>query len=157
MSKSKTAKKVAKPLCEWVVRDHLVAQAQLKGILPTAWEAITNETEAITRVRKLNDKCDTCNHFKFDFFAKVAPLNGKDAKIIGCVNCEVFITIYLNERTHGNTTVHKYQIAQGVTEYLGRACKCGYRPLITVAMSQTQVDAEATHSCQEWQQNRRRF
>lgn len=158
MSKPKnTATKVSKPMCEWTVRKHLIEQAQLKGIFPTAWKLITNELVAVARVRKLNDKCDTCKHYKFDFFTKVAPSQGIDAKIVGCANCEVFVTIYLNERTHGNTALHKYQIAQGVTEYLGRACKCGYRPLITVAMSQTQVDAEATHSCQEWRQNRRRF
>ena len=154
--KAKT-KKVAKPYTEWQVRNHLIAQATTKGILPAEYKVITEAKTEIVKARKLDDKCETCNHFKFDFFAKQAPTEGNDVKIIGCANCEVFITVYLNERTHGNTTVHAYQIAQGITEYLGVACgSCGYRPLITAKMSQAEVDGQAIHSCQEWKLNRRR-
>ena len=159
MAKIKKAKatKVAKPYAQWAVRNHLVEQAQKKGILPTHWKVVTEGAVEVAKVRKLDDKCETCKHFKFDFFTKQAPTEGKDVKIIGCANCEVFITVYLNERTHGNTTVHAYQVAQGVTEYLGVACNsCGYRPLITAGMSQAQVDEQAKHSCHEWRQNRRR-
>jgi hypothetical protein len=159
MAKIKKAKatKVAKPYAQWAVRNHLIEQAQKKGILPTHWKIVTEGAVEVAKVRKLDDKCETCKHFKFDFFTKQAPTDGKDVKIIGCANCEVFITVYLNERTHGNTTVHAYQIAQGVTEYLGVACNsCGYRPLITAGMSQEQVDEQAKHSCHEWTKNRRR-
>jgi hypothetical protein len=157
MAKKQKVKKVAKPYMEWQVRNHLIAQATKKGILPTEWTVITEGKTEVAKSRKLDDKCETCNHFKFDFFAKQAPTDGKDVKIIGCANCEVFITVYLNERTHGNTTVHAYQIAQGITEYLGVACgSCGYRPLITKDMNQQQVDEQAKHSCQEWKLNRRR-
>jgi len=157
MAKKQKVKKVAKPYTEWQVRNHLIAQATKKGILPKEWTVITEGKTEVAKSRKLDDKCETCNHFKFDFFAKQAPTDGKDVKIIGCANCEVFITVYLNERTHGNTTVHAYQIAQGITEYLGVACgSCGYRPLITKDMNQQQVDEQAIHSCQEWKLNRRR-
>ena len=157
MAKKQKVKKVAKPYTEWQVRNHLIAQATKKGILPKEWTVITEGKTEVAKARKLDDKCETCNHFKFDFFAKQAPTNGKDVKIIGCANCEVFITVYLNERTHGNTTVHAYQVAQGITEYLGVACgSCGYRPLITKDMNQQQVDEQAIHSCQEWKLNRRR-
>ena len=157
MAKKQKVKKVAKPYTEWQVRNHLIAQATKKGILPKEWTVITEGKTEVAKARKLDDKCETCNHFKFDFFAKQAPTDGKDVKIIGCANCEVFITVYLNERTHGNTTVHAYQIAQGITEYLGVACgSCGYRPLITKDMNQKQVDEQAKHSCQEWKLNRRR-
>ena len=157
MAKKQKVKKVAKPYTEWQVRNHLIAQATKKGILPTEWTVITEGKTEVAKSRKLDDKCETCNQFKFDFFAKQAPTDGKDVKIIGCANCEVFITVYLNERTHGNTTVHAYQIAQGITEYLGVACgSCGYRPLITAKMSQAEVDEQAKHSCQEWKLNRRR-
>ena len=157
MAKKQKVKKVAKPYTEWQVRNHLIAQATKKGILPKEWTVITEGKTEVAKARKLDDKCETCNHFKFDFFAKQAPTDGKDVKIIGCANCEVFITVYLNERTHGNTTVHAYQIAQGITEYLGVACgSCGYRPLITKDMNQQQVDEQAIHSCQEWKLNRRR-
>ena len=157
MAKKQKVKKVAKPYTEWQVRNHLIAQATKKGILPTEWTVITEGKTEVAKSRKLDDKCETCNHFKFDFFAKQAPTDCKDVKIIGCANCEVFITVYLNERTHGNTTVHAYQIAQGITEYLGVACgSCGYRPLITKDMNQQQVDEQAKHSCQEWKLNRRR-
>ena len=157
MAKKQKVKKVAKTDTEWQVRNHLIAQATKKGILPTEWTVITEGKTEVAKSRKLDDKCETCNHFKFDFFAKQAPTDGKDVKIIGCANCEVFITVYLNERTHGNTTVHAYQIAQGVTEYLGVACNsCGYRPLITAGMNQEQVDEQAKHSCHEWTKNRRR-
>jgi len=157
MAKKQKVKKVAKPYTEWQVRNHLIAQATKKGILPTEWTVITEGKTEVAKSRKLDDKCETCNHFKFDFFAKQAPTDSKDVKIIGCANCEVFITVYLNERTHGNTTVHAYQIAQGITEYLGVACgSCGYRPLITKDMNQQQVDEQAIHSCQEWKLNRRR-
>jgi hypothetical protein len=157
MAKKQKVKKVAKPYTEWQVRNHLIAQATKKGILPKEWTVITEGKTEVAKARKLDDKCETCNHFKFDFFTKQAPTEGKDVKIIGCANCEVFITVYLNERTHGNTTVHAYQVAQGVTEYLGVACgSCGYRPLITKDMNQQQVDEQAKHSCQEWKLNRRR-
>jgi len=157
MAKKQKVKKVAKPYTEWQVRNHLIAQATKKGILPKEWTVITEGKTEVAKSRKLDDKCETCNHFKFDFFAKQAPTDGKDVKIIGCANCEVFITVYLNERTHGNTTVHAYQVAQGITEYLGVACgSCGYRPLITKDMNQQQVDEQAKHSCQEWKLNRRR-
>ena len=157
MAKKQKVKKVAKPYTEWQVRNHLIAQATKKGILPKEWTVITEGKTEVAKARKLDDKCETCNHFKFDFFAKQAPTEGKDVKIIGCANCEVFITVYLNERTHGNTTVHAYQVAQGITEYLGVACgSCGYRPLITKDMNQQQVDEQAIHSCQEWKLNRRR-
>ena len=158
-TKNKKVAKVANPYSQWQVRNHLVEQAQKKGILPIHWTAITKGAVEVAKSRKLDDKCETCNHFKFDFFTKQAPteLNAQDVKIIGCANCEVFITVYLNERTHGNTTVHAYQIAQGITEYLGVACgSCGYRPLITAKMSQAEVDEQAKHSCQEWKLNRRR-
>ena len=157
MAKKQKVKKVAKPYTEWQVRNHLIAQATKKGILPKEWTVITEGKTEVAKSRKLDDKCETCNHFKFDFFAKQAPTDSKDVKIIGCANCEVFITVYLNERTHGNTTVHAYQVAQGITEYLGVACgSCGYRPLITKDMNQQQVDEQAIHSCQEWKLNRRR-
>jgi hypothetical protein len=157
MAKKQKVKKVAKPYTEWQVRNHLIAQATKKGILPKEWTVITEGKTEVAKARKLDDKCETCNHFKFDFFTKQAPTEGKDVKIIGCANCEVFITVYLNERTHGNTTVHAYQVAQGITEYLGVACgSCGYRPLITKDMNQQQVDEQAIHSCQEWKLNRRR-
>ena len=139
------------------MRNHLIAQATTKGILPAEYKVITEAKTEIVKARKLDDKCETCNHFKFDFFAKQAPTEGNDVKIIGCANCEVFITVYLNERTHGNTTVHAYQIAQGITEYLGVACgSCGYRPLITAQMTQKQVDEQAEHDCHEWRRNRRK-
>lgn len=155
--KTKVAK-VAKPYTEWLVRNHLIHQATLKGILPQEYSVITEGKTEIVKSRKLDDKCETCKHFKFDFFTKQAPTNGKDVKIIGCANCEVFITVYLNERTHGNTAVHGYQLAQGVTEYLGIACNsCGYRPLITAKMTQAEVDEQAKHDCHEWRRNRRRF
>jgi flavoprotein len=154
--KTKVAK-VAKPYAQWLVRNHVVEQATEKGILPTEWQVVTEGKVEVQKVRKLNDKCETCNHFKFDFYTKQAPTEGKDVKVIGCANCEVFITVYLNERSHGNTTVHAYQVAQGVTEYLGVACRCGYRPLITASMNQEQVNEQAKHSCHEWTKNRRRF
>ena len=159
MSKKQKAKvaKVAKPYTKWVVRNHLISQANTKGILATEWSIITEGKTEIVKARKLDDKCETCNHFKFDFYTKQAPTEGKDVKVIGCANCEVFITVYLNERSHGNTTIHAYQLKQGVTEYLGVACRCGYRPLITASMNQEQVNEEAKHSCHEWTQNRRRF
>ena len=158
MSKKQKAKvaKVAKPYTKWVVRNHLISQANTKGILATEWSIITEGKTEIVKARKLDDKCETCNHFKFDFFTKEAPTTGNDLKIIGCANCEVFITVYLNERTHGNTTVHAYQIAQGINKYLGVACgSCGYRPLITKDMNQQQVDEQAKHDCHEWRRNRR--
>ena len=154
--KTKVAK-VTKPYAQWLVRNHVVEQATKKGILPTEWQVVTEGKVEVQKVRKLNDKCETCNHFKFDFYTKQAPIEGKDVKVIGCANCEVFITVYLNERSHGNTTVHAYQVAQGVTEYLGVACRCGYRPLITASMNQEQVNEQAKHSCHEWTKNRRRF
>jgi len=159
MAKNKKAKvvKVIKPYAEWLVRNHVVEQATKKGILPTEWQVVTEGKVEVQKVRKLDDKCETCNHFKFDFYTKQAPTEGKDVKVIGCANCEVFITVYLNERSHGNTTVHAYQVAQGVTEYLGVACRCGYRPLITASMNQEQVNEQAKHSCHEWTKNRRRF
>lgn len=156
--KTKKVAKVAKPLSQWVVRNHLEVQANLKAISPSDWKLVTNGETEIARARKHDDKCETCNHFKFDFFTKEAPTapNAKDVKIIGCANCEVFITVYLNERTHGNTTIHAYQLAQGITEYLGVACgSCGYRPLITASMNQEQVDEQAKHDCHQWRQNRR--
>lgn len=153
----KKVTKVVKPYAQWSVRNHLIEQAQKKGILPTQWKIVTEGVAEVAKVRKLDDKCETCKHFKFDFYTKEAPTTGNDVKIIGCANCEVFITVYLNERTHGNTTVHAYQIAQGITEYLGVACKsCEYRPLITAKMTQAEVDEQAIHSCQEWKLNRRR-
>jgi flavoprotein len=154
--KTKVAK-VTKPYAQWLVRNHVVEQATKKGILPTEWQVVTEGKVEVQKVRKLDDKCETCNHFKFDFYTKQAPTEGKDVKVIGCANCEVFITVYLNERSHGNTTVHAYQVAQGVTEYLGVACRCGYRPLITASMNQEQVNEQAKHSCHEWTKNRRRF
>jgi len=159
MAKNKKTKvtKVTKPYAEWLVRDHVLTQAKKKGILPTEWQVVTEGKAEVARVRKLDDKCETCNHFKFDFYTKQAPTEGNDVKVIGCANCEVFITVYLNERSHGNTTVHAYQLEQGVTEYLGVACRCGYRPLITATMNQEQVNEQAKHSCHEWTKNRRRF
>ena len=154
--KTKVAK-VVKPYAEWLVRNHVVEQATEKKILPAEWQTVTQGKVEVQKVRKLDDKCETCNHFKFDFYTKQAPTEGKDVKVIGCANCEVFITVYLNERSHGNTTIHAYQLKQGVTEYLGVACRCGYRPLITASMNQEQVNEEAKHSCHEWTQNRRRF
>lgn len=155
--KAQKAKKVAKPYFEWTVQKHLIEQATTKGILPQEWKVITEGKAELTKVRKHNDKCERCNHYKFEFFTKEVPQNGKDLKIVGCANCENFITVWLNERTHGNTTVHAYQIKQGITEYLGVKCHCGYRPLITASMNQEQVDNQAKHDCHAWRTRRNRF
>ena len=154
--KNKTAKKIAKPYHLWAVEIHLTDQAKLKGILPAEYSLVTEGKTDITKVRRHNDKCTVCKRYKFEFFTKTPIANGNDVKVIGCEYCEKFITLYLNERTHGNTTVHAYQIAQGVTEYLGRACACGYRPLITAKINQQQVDEQAKHDCNEWRRNKRR-
>lgn len=149
MGKKKTKKqpKVAKPYFQWAVREHLVAQAQVKGILPTTWKAITNGEVEVTKVRKHDDKCK-CGYYKFDFFAKVAPQDAHDVKIIGCENCEVFITVYLNERTHGNTPIHPYQVAQGMTEYTKVCARCGKRTKITTAHKTVeQVEEAMKHEC----------
>jgi hypothetical protein len=159
VTKTKKAKKTKtpKPYTQWAVRTHLIEQATKKGILPSEWKVITNGEVELAKVRKHDDKCEICNHYKFDFFTKETPQNGKDLKIVGCANCETFITVWLNERTHGNTTIHLYQIKQGITEYLGVACHCGYRPLITASMNQEQVDNQAKHDCHAWRTRRNRF
>lgn len=146
--KVKKQQKVAKPYAEWAVRIHLIEQAQVKGILPSTWKAVTNGEVEITKVRKHDDKCEKCKHFKFDFFTKVAPTDTHDVKVIGCANCEVFITVYLNERTHGNTPLHAYQIAQGMTSYTKVCGRCGKRTVITTEHKTPEQVAEATkHEC----------
>ncbi len=145
-AKNKQAK-IAKPYAEWAVRHHLIEQAQVKGILPSTWKVVTNGEAEITKVRKHDDKCN-CGHFKFDFFTKTAPNGTHDVKVIGCANCEVFITVYLNERTHGNTPIHPYQIAQGMTSYTKVCARCGKRTVITTAHKTPEQVAEATkHEC----------
>lgn len=155
--KTKTAKKVAKPYHLWAVEKHLTDQAKTKGIFSSEFSLITEGKTEISKARRLNDKCTVCNRFKFEFFTKTPITGGKDIKVIGCEYCEKFITLYLNERTHGNTTVHPYQIKQGITEYLGQACSCGYRPLITASMNQEQVDNQAKHDCHAWRTRKNRF
>lgn len=155
--KTKQAKKVAKPYKSWAVEKHLTEQVLLKRILPSEWSQVTEGKTEISKKIRHNDKCKTCNRFKYEYFTKTAPLFGNDVKIIGCDYCEKFITAYLNERTHGNTTVHPYQIAQGITQYLGQACHCGYRPLITAGMNQEQVDNQAKHDCHAWRTRKNQF
>ena len=146
--KANKPQKQARPYFQWAVREHLVHQAQTKGILPSAWKAITNGEVEIIKDRKLDDKCEVCRHFKFDFYMKEAPKEGIDPRIIGCANCEVFITVYPHERTHGNTPIHAYQIAQGVTEYTVTCTLCGHRTKITTEhKTQAQVDEALKHDC----------
>ena len=51
MSKKQKAKvaKVAKPYTKWVVRNHLISQANTKGILATEWSIITEGKTEIVR------------------------------------------------------------------------------------------------------------
>jgi hypothetical protein len=145
--KAKKQAKQIKPYFQWAVREHLIEQAQVKGILPSTWKAITNGEVEVTKVRKLDDKCK-CGHYKFDFFTKEVPTDKHDVKIIGCQNCEAFITVYLNERTHGNTPIHPYQIAQGMTSYTKVCARCGKRTVITTAHKTTeQVEEAMKHEC----------
>lgn len=147
-NKNKKQAKPIKPYAQWAVRNHLITQAQMKGILPTTWKAITDGQAEIVKVRKLDDQCKDCGRYKFDFFTKVAPTDTHDVKIIGCEGCQAFITVYLNERTHGNTPIHKYQIEQGVTEYTVVCAKCGKRTKITLEhKTQEQVDEALKHDC----------
>jgi ribosomal protein S27AE len=148
MGKKAKTKKAVKPYFQWAVRDHLIEQAQEKGILPSTWKAITDGKVEITKVRKLDDKCSKCKHYKFDFMTKVAPTSGHDLKIIGCEGCEAFITVYLNERTHGNTPLHGYQIAQGMTSYTKVCGRCGKRTVITTEhKTVAQVEEAMKHEC----------
>lgn len=146
-----------KPYFQWAVSDHLFQQAERKGITKIEILALTSGEVELTKVRKHDDKCKTCNRFKFDYFSKEAPKSGKDLKIVGCESCGLFITTYLNERTHGNTAVHSYQKEQGVIGFLGQAHHCGYRPYITADMTQEEINDLAKHDCHQWRQNGRRF
>jgi len=140
--------KIVKPYAEWAVRNHLIEQARIKGILESTWQEVVKGEIELTKVRKHDDKCEKCRHFKFDFFPKVAPTDKHDIKIIGCQNCEVFITVYLNERTHGNTPIHPYQIAQGMTEYIKVCARCGKRTKITTEhKTSEQVEQAMKHEC----------
>ena len=54
MAKKQKVKKVAKPYTEWQVRNHLIAQATKKGILPTEWTVITEGKTEVAKARKLD-------------------------------------------------------------------------------------------------------
>lgn len=139
-----------KPLNQWDVSPHVAQQAAKKQIPLAAWRAIIDGTYEVWWQERPKDKCTHCNKPKFYFYRKQKPAAGEvDAKLVGCPTCAKFITVYLHERTHGNTPIRPDQIAAGVTEYRGAACpRCGYRARITTAhKTQAQVDAQNIHNC----------
>lgn len=142
----KSPTRIAKPLSQFVLKTHFITQAKLKHFTQQDYQLVTHaDPTTITRVRRHNDRCVECNHFKFEFFAQSAPAGQNDPKIIGCIKCEVLITIYPHERTHGNTVIHSYQT---IESYLGVACgKCGHQPLITRAMTATDIAEIVKHDC----------
>ena len=144
-----------KPLAEWSVSPHVAQQAAVKQIPQAVWQAIINETVAVWWEERPKDKCTHCNKPKFFFYTRNKPEAGVDAKLVGCATCAKFFTVYLNERTHGNTPIRPDQIAQGVTSYKGVACKrCGFRATITTEhKTQAQVDAQNVHNCNTGRRN----
>ena len=154
MSKSK---KQAKPLSAWRVSDHFMHQLQVKAFLPKEYKLIVEAPEAdLMKVRMHDDKCTRCKHFKFQIFLKQTPQQVRDLKIVGCQNCGELITVYLNERSHGNTPIHSYQT---ITQYLGTPCEkgCGYRPLIVKGMTEKDIAEKAKHDCTAWATRKQQF
>jgi len=141
--------KPQKPYAQWEVAQHIITQTERKGFT-YEWRDITTGAVEVVAKMKHGDKCRVCGETKFFFFSKDKPTDGKrDYKLIGCRKCALFITVYLNERTHGNTPIHDYQIRQGMTSYPLPPCvRCGYRGIVTTEhKTQEQVDKQFEHEC----------
>lgn len=136
------------PYIKWEVKHHVIEQAIKKQIAESAWRLITNGEVEVTAVRKHDDKCETCKHYKFFYMTKNIIEGVTDCKVIGCGNCKKFITVYLNERSFGNTPIHPYQRAQGMTQYPYTCRQCGFRTNITLAEdTQEKVNEKIKHEC----------
>lgn len=135
---------------KWSVSDHVADQCERKNIPLAVVRALLTEQVEVWWEKRNNDKCNRCNTPKVYCYAKNAPANGAvDAKLVGCPKCAHFFTVYLHERTHGNTPIRPDQIAKGVKSYPLPACpKCGHRGIVTLAhKTQAQVDALRIHDC----------
>ena len=133
----------------WSVSPHLAAQGEDKGISLAIVAGIINGSIEAWMEKRNNDRCKYCNAPKVYVYCKDKPEVGVDPKLVGCETCTKFFTVYPHERSHGNTPIHPYQAARGMTHYFLPACEaCGYKGKVTLAdKTQKQVDAKKIHFC----------
>lgn len=142
----------------WSISPHIGRQGMDKGInLQLVADLITGKIEAWLE-RRNHDKCRVCGAPKVYLYCKDKPENEVDPKLVGCETCAKFFTVYLHERSHGNTPIHPYQAAKGMTHYFLPACEhCGYKGKVTLEdKTQEQVNAKFIHFCTPNRRKRRK-
>jgi hypothetical protein len=141
--------KPSRPANRWSVSPHIGRQALAKGIPAEVIRALLTEAVEVWWEQRNHDRCRECGNAKVYLYAKEKPASGVDAKLVGCPTCSKFFTVYLHERSHGNTPIRPDQIAAGVTSYRTKACRnCGFVATVTTEhKTQAQVDAVTHHEC----------
>lgn len=124
--KGKGKKREKKPLREWTQKDHFPIRVNGKKFRWDIINDIINERVAIAITAippTIRDwKCEDCGAPKRYITERDMPSEHDDYKIVGCVFCYKFITVYLNERKHGNTPIRPDQVAKGITRYNAPCC-----------------------------------
>lgn len=124
----KNKKQERKPLREYRPKAHFTDKIAEKKYSQNVINDILNERVALSvspiPPNIANHLCDDCGSPKRYIVEKVMPLNHDDYKIVACVGkkCHTLITIYLNERKHGNTPIRPDQVAKGITKYNAPCC-----------------------------------
>lgn len=129
--KKKGKKKERKPIRAYKVGEHF--QDQLNGKYGKVFdknivdniinERVTLSVSAIPPTIK-DSICHKCRSPKRYITEREMPLDHDDYKIVACVGikCEELITIFYNERKHGNTPIRPDQVAKGITKYNKPCC-----------------------------------
>lgn len=138
-----------RPASQWTVSPHVAKQCVAKNIPAAVVRTLLTEQVELWWEQRKHDKCRDCGTPKVYLYGKHKPASGKDVKLVGCPKCAHFFTVYLHERSHGNTPIRPDQIAKGVTHYFTQACRsCGFVAKVTTAhKTQEQVDAVTHHEC----------
>ena len=129
--KNKKNKKQRKPIREYKLGEHF--RDQLNGVYGKVFaknivDDIINERVALSVSAippQIKDSiCRNCGMPKRYIVEKTMPLDHDDYKIVACVGikCEELITIFYNERKHGNTPIRPDQVAKGITKYNKPCC-----------------------------------
>lgn len=124
-----------KPLNEYVREPHFIQKAK------TLWGDHTVDAshlramingEVQVQFAKITENikdryCQKCNKPKFYVFTKDIPNTPlADKKLVVCTHCHTMKTVYLNERSHGNTPLRADQIARGIVTVKKFCCGAIY-------------------------------
>lgn len=132
---------------------HITKQANAKNIPLEAISAVIGQRvgllKSVQSPHKPNSACTQCGVQKQDW-SPISPivLNGVSygVKVVVCTRCDLAITVYLDERTEGNTPIRLDQWARNVRQYSAKCYDCGKRLVVSSTDLET-CKRQTSHTC----------